>query len=210
MNKLDDLSFKIFVDFLEIQEYIKMFVISKYIHDKALVYKEIRYPYVVVYNAIGPFEITEVYFTDMKNNSHTAINGDYEDECRDTKYRDYKPFVQAVLKIGKIGATRLIKYSLIAYPQMLKDIIEIKMISSVSNCEGREYPCTNIDHYCVRLLNKYNIILNSIIDENEKRRNESLFFRKLTDKYNFVKNYLPIGDTHMNRFNARLNLIINK
>jgi hypothetical protein len=206
LNYLDDSSFKIVIDFLEVQEYMKTLTISKNIQNKSNKYKKIRYPclFVLGYRHRS-FGISPECRTMMKIISEN-IKVQYDDKDDDVYDKRYcKLLLLTILKMGSKKVCSMWSHLEIqALPWMFRNCVKF------DDHYGEGIVNINYEKYIHQLIEKYNNKLNTFIDQNEKRNTESLFFRKIAQKRNFCEIYDVRNDKYMDLFNIRLKGIIDK
>lgn len=201
MDRMDNGSFKILIDYLEIQEYVMFLTISKNIFNQAKRYVKIRQPHItVVNNRHGGFGISALCRTEMKNlgyndNGHKIYNYYIS--------RSDPVLIRAILKIGSEQASgTYAELKLYAVPWMFRECTKI------DEYDGLESLDINYDAHIRKLLEKYKNKIENTVGLNEKKEMESFLFRKLVQKHDFLNNYNELIDKHMIRFNEHLDDMI--
>lgn len=120
IDKIDTLSFKILIDFLEIQEYVQFLTISKGIFNQAKQYIELRQPCIIVINrSWGEFGISEQCLEEMR-----LLAADRN--ARWSGERSCPFLVRAILRFGSARASDLyVSLGLHAFPRMFSQCIKI-------------------------------------------------------------------------------------
>ena len=202
MNHMDDRSLKNLIDCLEIQEYVMFLTISKNIFNQAKRYIKLRQPHISVLNVCyGGYGISDRCKAEMINLGYKNNDGD-----KITRYDVSRsdPFlVRAILKIGSVEASdKYAKLCLHAFPWMFRECTKI------DEYDGMESPDIDENTYRYKLIEKYKKKVENTIGSNEKKEMESLLFRKLVQKHDFLNSYSPWSDNHMKCFNRYLNDMI--
>src|SRR5438105_4857349 len=160
MNYLDQCSYKIIIDFLEIQEYMVMLTVSKLINNESNRYRKFRVPHIIVYNdCYGGFSISDeciLLMKQMNESNEEMRNTDkfYRDLDRDDKF-----LVQAILKLGSIKASgRYARLQLRAFPLMFKNFTKI------DEYDGTETPSISDDGYRYHMIDKCKKKIDNIMD----------------------------------------------
>ena len=196
MDHMDDRSFKNFIDCLEIQEYVQFLTISKNIFNQTKRYKKLRQPCIVVLNKrYGGFGISDQCKEEMKMFGNKVDGYDVSRFC--------PILVKTILKIGSSAASdEYSKLCLNAYPWMFRECIKIDEYDGMESSEIDE------NAYRYKLIEKYKKKVEDTVGLDEKKEMESLLFKKLVQKHDFLKNYSVWSDNHMTRLDKRLSELI--
>jgi hypothetical protein len=193
IDQMDPLSFKILIDFLEIQEYVQFLTISKGIFDQAEQYQDLRCPIIIAVNKrYGGYGISLQCKEEMRFLGYTENPPWYEDNRRN-------PFlIRAILRIGSEKASReYASLGLHAFPRTFSRCIKI------DEYDGMESPDIDEYKYMSQVIEKCKDHVNdTLIDKKKDLEAES--FRKIVERYDFLKNYVPAYDKHMQRLDQWL------
>jgi len=190
---MDPLSFKILIDFLEIQEYVQFLTISKGIFNQAEQYQDLRCPFIIVVNkCYGGYGISKQCKDEMRLLGYTENPPWYEDN------RGNPFLIRAILRIGSEKASaKHASLELYAFPQIFSQCIKI------DEYDGMESPDIDEYKYMSQIIEKCKDQVD-VACTDKKKDLESELFRKIVERYDFLKNYTPAYDKHMQRLDQWL------
>lgn len=199
MDLMDDGSFKNFIDCLEIQEYVQFLTISKNIFNQAKRYRKLRQPCIMVLNVkYGGFGISDQCKIEMAN-----LDDNKKNVCGYGVSRSDPILVRAILKIGSLKASdEYARLRFYTYPWTFREYIKIDEYDGMESSSIDEYAYMN------KLIEKYKKKVDDVIGLDEKKVMESILFKKLVQKNEFLNSYCSWQDKHMDRLDKRLNDLI--
>ncbi len=209
INQLHTDTFKIIINFLEIQEYMSMIPLSKIINAKLKIYKKIKKPYLIVYNTTyGGYSISSKCGDEMKRikdlkeiifiQSRKFEEISYLHRSRCNQY-----LIQAILNLGSEETSG--KYANLGF-YVVPWIFRNSFI--INEYDGLENVQIDYNRYRYNKLEKYKNKVDQYKDDESKEIYESKLFKKLLLKHQFLIKHELDDDKYMDLFCERINKLI--
>lgn len=200
LDKFDNASFDCIIKFLSIEDYIFIILTSKAIRGKAIIYKQIKTPFICVIKWSHTYEhykrIKSVYHlskeckTELRNIDYNILN--------DKRLYCNQDLIKIIIKLGK---------------KCFRDDDETIFLFAVpwkfrEGFKSKKRGKLDVGKYVNAKLEKYGKKINDMNNNDSKKEMESLLFQKLLRKREILEQYLKIDNVYMKAFNNRLDTIL--